>query len=79
MSEKDDTSSDANPELETWLAEPYTVVSLERIKRVMEPNVLAGLLHACKSSTDPKVASWYVHYVWVQDMKEFLTKGEFPK
>lgn len=72
-------ANESNDDLESWLAEPFTHATSDRINRVLLPACLAQLLHAARGSTDPKVTAAYQGYVAAITMQALFSKGEIPK
>lgn len=70
---KDDESL---PELDDWLAAPFTKRALEKVKKEVVPALLEALLRHCGRSTDPGIQYWYARYVDALAVEDFLTKGE---
>jgi hypothetical protein len=71
------TDNEPKPEVDDFLNQPHTKVVLDRIGKEHKLLVLAGLLRAAKSSTDPKVVLWYARYEALENLESFLATGEF--
>jgi len=73
------SDEEQRPEIEDWLASPFTQLSHERVAKDLEPMMFEGLLRVCKSSSDAMVTKWVTKYLAVLELKEFLKTGELPK
>lgn len=67
---------ESKPEVDDWLAQPHTKLSLEKLQKKIVPDVHTALLRACHQSSDPAVRYWYARYVSAVALEEFLTKGD---
>lgn len=73
------SDEESKPEIDDWLASPFTQLAHERIKKDHSPAILEGLLRVCASSNDPMVTKWLEKYRAALDLEEFLKTGELPK